>query len=93
MNALFHRLSTDPKPVVESSFMTEFYDHIKVAMDAEVILFLHDLVSSYIKEKDKGERPKCQCWRLCTLLLDNEYTVLPFLKICSCHNRAEDLQA
>nr|KAG5688413.1 hypothetical protein BaRGS_001195 [Batillaria attramentaria] len=44
----------DPKPVVECSFMTEFYDHIKVAMDAEVILFLHDLVSSYIKEKDKA---------------------------------------
>ena len=73
--------------------MTEFYDHIKVAMDAEVILFLHDLVSSYIKEKDKGERPKCQFWHLCTLLLDNEYTVILFLKICSCHNRAEDLQA
>ena len=47
-------LFSDPKPVVESSFVTEFYDHIKVAMDAEVILFLHDLVSSYIKEKDKG---------------------------------------
>lgn len=44
----------DPKPMVECSFMTEFYDHIKVAMDAEVILFLHDLVSSYIKEKDKA---------------------------------------
>ncbi|XP_070184496.1 bridge-like lipid transfer protein family member 1 [Littorina saxatilis] len=50
----------DPKPVVESSFMTEFYDHIKVAMDAEVILFLHDLVSSYIKEKDKGSRMSSQ---------------------------------
>ncbi|XP_071088521.1 bridge-like lipid transfer protein family member 1 [Haliotis cracherodii] len=46
----------DPRPVVESSFVTEFYDHIFVAMDAEVILFLHDLVSSYIKEKDKGAR-------------------------------------
>ncbi|XP_076446239.1 bridge-like lipid transfer protein family member 1 isoform X6 [Babylonia areolata] len=44
----------DAKPVVECSFVTEFYDHIKVAMDAEVILFLHDLVSSYIKEKDKA---------------------------------------
>lgn len=53
---VFPVLPTDPKPVVECSFMTEFYDHIKVAMDAEVILFLHDLVSSYIKEKDKGER-------------------------------------
>ena len=60
MDVLFSSLFSDPKPVVESSFMTEFYDHIKVAMDAEVILFLHDLVSSYIKEKDKGERPKCK---------------------------------
>ena len=35
--------------------MTEFEDHIFVAMDAELILFLHDLVYMYIKEKDKGQ--------------------------------------
>ena len=49
---------TDPQPVVECSFITEFEDHIFVAMDAEVLLFLHDLVMSYVKEKDKGERAK-----------------------------------
>ena len=46
----------DPKPIVECSFVTEFEDHIFVAMDAELILFLHDLVYMYIKEKDKGQR-------------------------------------
>ncbi|ESO89448.1 hypothetical protein LOTGIDRAFT_234295 [Lottia gigantea] len=46
----------DPQAMVECTFVTEFHDHIYVAMDAEVILFLHDLVSSYIKEKDKGAR-------------------------------------
>ncbi|XP_062586140.1 bridge-like lipid transfer protein family member 1 isoform X2 [Saccostrea cucullata] len=47
----------DPRPIVECSFVTEFEDHIFVAMDAEVILFLHDLILSYIKEKDKGTKP------------------------------------
>lgn len=47
-------LFADPKPVVECSFVTEFEDHIYLAMDAEVLLFLHDLVMSYIREKDKG---------------------------------------
>ncbi|XP_056013431.1 bridge-like lipid transfer protein family member 1 isoform X4 [Ostrea edulis] len=46
----------EPRPVVECSFVTEFEDHIFVAMDAEVILFLHDLILSYIKEKDKGTK-------------------------------------
>lgn len=44
----------DPKPVVECSFVTEFEDHIFVAMDAEAVLFVHDLVINYVKEKDKG---------------------------------------
>ena len=44
----------EKKPVVECSFHTEFDDHIFVAMDAELVLFLHDLVTSYVKEKDKG---------------------------------------
>ena len=47
--------SADAKPVVECSFVAEFHDHITVAMDAELILFLHDLVSSYINEAAKGE--------------------------------------
>ena len=50
------KLISDPKPVVQSSFVTEFHDHIFVAMDAEAVLFLHDLVSSYLKEKDRGEK-------------------------------------
>lgn len=45
----------DPKPVVQCSFVTEFEDHIFVAMDAEAILFLHDLVTNYVKEKDRAE--------------------------------------
>nr|XP_049708317.1 transmembrane protein KIAA1109 [Helicoverpa armigera] len=44
---------TDEKPVVECSFITEFEDHIFVSVDAEAFLFLHDLISSYIKEKDR----------------------------------------
>lgn len=35
--------------------VTEFTDHICVTMDAELIMFLHDLVSAYLKEKEKGE--------------------------------------
>jgi len=45
------------KPVVTVSFVTEFDGHISVAMDAELILYLHDVVTSYVREKDtqKGE--------------------------------------
>jgi len=46
--------SVDPKPVVNCSFVTEFEDHIFVAMDAEAVLFIHDLVINYVKEKDQG---------------------------------------
>ncbi|XP_051507194.1 transmembrane protein KIAA1109 homolog isoform X2 [Myxocyprinus asiaticus] len=42
------------KPKVECSVVTEFTDHICVTMDAELIIFLHDLVSAYIKEKEKA---------------------------------------
>ncbi|XP_035682681.1 transmembrane protein KIAA1109-like [Branchiostoma floridae] len=44
----------DPMPTVVCSFVTEFIDHICVAMDAELILFLHDLVAAYIKEKERA---------------------------------------
>ncbi|XP_064637366.1 bridge-like lipid transfer protein family member 1 isoform X3 [Lineus longissimus] len=44
------------KPVVECSFVTEFANHIFVSMDAEAILFIHDLVTAYLKEKEKGVR-------------------------------------
>lgn len=37
--------------------VTEFTDHICVTMDAELIMFLHDLVSAYLKEKEKAIFP------------------------------------
>ncbi|XP_066575926.1 bridge-like lipid transfer protein family member 1 isoform X4 [Amia ocellicauda] len=45
---------TSSKPKVECSVVTEFTDHICVTMDAELIMFLHDLVSAYLKEKEKA---------------------------------------
>lgn len=39
--------------MVECSFITEFEDHIFVTIDAEGFFFLHDLISSYLKEKEK----------------------------------------
>ncbi|XP_053786570.1 bridge-like lipid transfer protein family member 1 isoform X10 [Desmodus rotundus] len=45
------------KPRVECSVVTEFTDHICVTMDAELIMFLHDLVSAYLKEKEKAIFP------------------------------------
>uniref|UniRef100_A0A4W3HSK9 KIAA1109 n=1 Tax=Callorhinchus milii TaxID=7868 RepID=A0A4W3HSK9_CALMI len=52
-------LLQDPnsKPKVECSVVTEFTDHICVTMDAELIMFLHDLVSAYLKEKEKAIFP------------------------------------
>ncbi|XP_077518913.1 transmembrane protein KIAA1109 homolog tweek [Amblyomma americanum] len=44
----------DSRPVVECSFVTEFDDHIFVAVDAEAFFFLHNLIVSYIREKDGG---------------------------------------
>ncbi|MGH0134645.1 UNVERIFIED_CONTAM: hypothetical protein FKN15_029243 [Acipenser sinensis] len=51
------------KPKVECSVVTEFTDHICVTMDAELIMFLHDLVSAYLKEKEKesSSKPKVEC--------------------------------
>ncbi|KAM8915679.1 bridge-like lipid transfer protein family member 1 isoform 6-T6 [Spinachia spinachia] len=45
---------SESKPKVECSVVTEFTDHICVTMDAELIMFLHDLVSAYLKEKEKA---------------------------------------
>uniref|UniRef100_A0A674MLY7 Bridge-like lipid transfer protein family member 1 C-terminal domain-containing protein n=1 Tax=Takifugu rubripes TaxID=31033 RepID=A0A674MLY7_TAKRU len=47
-------LTGGSKPIVECSVVTEFTDHICVTMDAELIMFLHDLVSAYLKEKEKA---------------------------------------
>ena len=40
--------------MVECSFRTEFKDHLFISMDAEIILFIHDLITSYMHEKDSG---------------------------------------
>ncbi|XP_031758490.1 transmembrane protein KIAA1109-like isoform X2 [Xenopus tropicalis] len=50
-------LQDDSKPKVECSVLTEFTDHICVTMDAELIIFLHDMVSAYLKEKEKVKFP------------------------------------
>ncbi|XP_063234537.1 bridge-like lipid transfer protein family member 1 isoform X2 [Bacillus rossius redtenbacheri] len=44
---------TANKPTVECSFITEFEDHIFVTVDAEAFFFLHDLITSYVKEKER----------------------------------------
>lgn len=44
------------KPLVECSFITEFEDHIFVTVDAEAFFFLHDLITSYVKEKERVVR-------------------------------------
>ncbi|XP_050686161.1 transmembrane protein KIAA1109 homolog isoform X6 [Eriocheir sinensis] len=47
----------DEKPKVECSLVTEFQDHIFVAVDAESFFFLHDLIASYVKDtKEKMAR-------------------------------------
>ncbi|CAG9772767.1 unnamed protein product [Ceutorhynchus assimilis] len=43
----------DEKPMVECSFITEFEDHIFVTVDAESFFFLHDLITSYLQEKER----------------------------------------
>lgn len=43
----------DERPQVDCSFITEFEDHIFVTVDAELFFFLHDLITSYLKEKEK----------------------------------------
>lgn len=45
-------IPNDPKPKVDCAFVTDFDDHIFVAVDIEAYFFLHNLISSYIKEKD-----------------------------------------
>lgn len=52
------------RPVVECSFITEFGDHIFVTVDAEAFFFLHDLITSYIKEKEKLVRKNLIYYKL-----------------------------
>lgn len=46
-------LSSPEKPSVQCSFITEFEDHIFVTVDADAFFFLHDLITSYLKEKER----------------------------------------
>jgi hypothetical protein len=60
--------------------VTEFTDHICVTMDAELIMFLHDLVSAYLKEKEKG--------RLCVVIFffqATEQVAVNVIDSCQCH--------
>jgi hypothetical protein len=44
--------ASDPKPIVDCTFVSDFDDHIFVAVDAEAYFFLHELINSYIMEKE-----------------------------------------
>lgn len=46
------------KTVVDCTFVSNFDDHIFVAVDAEAYFFLHELIISYIKEKESNLLPK-----------------------------------
>ena len=49
----FHFACLEEKPSVDCSFITDFEDHIFVTVDAEAFFFLHDLISSYVREKER----------------------------------------
>eukprot|EP00095_Tigriopus_kingsejongensis_P008238 maker-scaffold230_size244653-snap-gene-0.11 protein:Tk08238 transcript:maker-scaffold230_size244653-snap-gene-0.11-mRNA-1 annotation:"PREDICTED: uncharacterized protein KIAA1109-like isoform X7" len=49
----FIPLDADPKPKVDCTFITDFDNHIYVTTDAEAFFFLHDLITSYVKEKER----------------------------------------
>lgn len=44
---------SEDKPEVGCSFITEFEDHIFVTVDADAFFFLHDLITSYVQEREK----------------------------------------
>lgn len=46
-------LLSEEKPTVDCSFITDFEDHIFVTVDADAFFFLHDLISSYVREKER----------------------------------------
>lgn len=52
-NSTVPDVNEDEKPIVECSFITEFEDHIFVTVDAESFFFLHDLITSYLQEKER----------------------------------------
>lgn len=50
-------LYAEDKPSVDCSFITDFEDHIFVTVDADAFFFLHDLITSYVREKER-----VVCW-------------------------------
>jgi hypothetical protein len=46
-----------PLARVDCAFVTDFDDHIFVAVDVEAYFFLHDLINSYIKETETSSTP------------------------------------
>lgn len=54
-------LSTIPSPhVVESSLSSHFHDGLCVTMDVSLLFFLHDLILTYMKEKDAVSAATCK---------------------------------
>ncbi len=54
-------LSTVPSPhVVEASLTSFFSDSLSVTMDAGLLFFLHDLILTYMKEKDAVAVVACE---------------------------------
>jgi len=41
------------RPIVDCTLVTDFDNHIFVTTDAEAFFFLHDLITSYLKEKER----------------------------------------
>ena len=52
--------TNSPKPSVDCTFVTDFDDHIFVAVDAEAYFFLHELITSYIRERDVPKNPSSE---------------------------------
>ena len=98
-DAMLHPIA-DPQPVVECSFFTEFEDHIFVAMDIELLLFLKNVIMSYVKEKDKGvfdrEAANGTVQHITCRLARNKNGVLPrslyFIDCCDKHTIIVDGQ-
>ena len=66
--------------------MTEFDGHTSVAMDAELLFWLHDVVTSYVREKDT-QKGKYLCFLIsigeCSSL-SSETIIYPTSPIAVC---------
>ena len=71
-------LSTVPSPhVVESSLASYFHDGLCVTMDVSLLFFLHDLILTYMKEKDAVSAASCK-----SLF---QFLYLCFISLIACH--------